>query len=276
MTTSDDAMKKVFLINDTLLFEPDLRRLGPLEGYPNRAITLHGPVNECLLLLLEHNDQVLTQRFLFASVWEKQGAIVSTNALYQTIASIRKALKSSGLDENIIKTIPKEGFKSVALVRTGERDEFVPSQKASPEAALTDLSSEMTIPDNVARVAPQKRSFFASPLAYAVAGLMFILSCSVLVMTLKGNETAFENYQHVGKINDCDVYSSWREKEKSIGMFNQLSKRYPINCNTGGMVWMTLNHAQRGSSVMICDRNPQDTQAQCNSIFYRKQNDDEE
>ena len=114
MTTSDDAMKKVFLINDTLLFEPDLRRLGPLEGYPNRAIMLHGPVNECLLLLLEHNDQVLTQRFLFASVWEKQGAIVSTNALYQTIASIRKALKSSGLDENIIKTIPKEGFKSVA------------------------------------------------------------------------------------------------------------------------------------------------------------------
>ncbi|WP_449554193.1 winged helix-turn-helix domain-containing protein [Lelliottia amnigena] len=274
MTTSDEAMKKVFLINDTLLFEPDLRRLGPLEGYPHRAMTLHGPVNECLLLLLEHNELVLTQRFLFASVWEKQGAIVSTNALYQTIASIRKALKSSGLDENIIKTIPKEGFMSIAQVRTGERDEFVLAQKASPEVALTDISSEMTIPDKVASVTSQKTSFFVSPLAYAVAGALFIFSCSVLYLTLKGNEPAFENYQHIGKINECDIFSSWHEKEKSLSMFTSLSKRYPINCNTGGMVWMTLNHAQRGSSVMICDRNPHDTQAQCNSIFYRQQNDD--
>lgn len=269
-------MKKVFLINDTLLFEPDLRRLGPLEGYPHRALTLHGPVNACLLLLLEHNNQVLTQRFLFASVWEKQGVIVSTNALYQTIASIRKALKSSGLNENIIKTVPKEGFKSVAQVRTGERDAFIPSQKASPEAALTDVSAEKAIAVVCEPATTRKPSFFASPLAYTVAGALFILSCCVLYFTLKGNEPAFENYQHIGKVNECDVFSSWHEKEKSLSMFTQLSKRYPINCNTGGMVWMTLNHAQQGSSVMICDRNPHDTQAQCNSIFYRQQNDDNE
>lgn len=66
-------MKKVFLINDTLLFEPDLRRLGPLEGYPHRALTLHGPVNACLLLLLEHNNQVLTQRFFVCLRMGKAG-----------------------------------------------------------------------------------------------------------------------------------------------------------------------------------------------------------
>jgi len=269
-------MKKVFLINDTLLFEPDLRRLGPLEGYPHRAITLHGPVNECLLQLLENNDQVLTQRFLFASVWEKQGAVVTTNALYQTIASIRKALKSAGLDENIIKTIPKEGFKSVAQVRIGEREEFILAQKASQDAVLPDVSAEKAIPVVVEPEALQKPSFFASPLAYAVAGGLFILSCSVLFMTLKDNAPAFKNYQNIGKINDCDVFSSWREKEKSISMFTQLSKRYPIHCDSGGMAWMTLNHAQQGNSVTICDRNPQDAQAQCNSIFYRQQNDDNE
>jgi len=88
-------MKPVFLINETVLFEPDARRLCSLADYPSRAVILHGPVSECLLQLLEQNEQVLTQRYLFAAVWEKQGAVVTTNALYQTIASIRNALKSS-------------------------------------------------------------------------------------------------------------------------------------------------------------------------------------
>jgi DNA-binding winged helix-turn-helix (wHTH) protein len=122
--SDDHAMKTAWLINDVVLFEPDERRLCAIQNYPAQCIILHGPVNECLLQLLLHNGEVLSQRFLFDAVWGKQGAVVTTNALYQAIASVRKALKSAGLADDVIKTIPKAGFKSVAQICAGKRPIF--------------------------------------------------------------------------------------------------------------------------------------------------------
>lgn len=268
-------MKKVYLINETLLFEPDVRRIGPLVGYPHRAVTLHGPVSECLLLLLENNGQVVTQRVFFASVWEKQGAVVTTNALYQTISQIRKVLKSAGIEENIIKTLPKEGFKATAILKTGELNAFIQPQITSPVSVS---SEESAIADAAAipgSDTPLRVPFFNSPRAYTVAGILFILSCAVLYSVMKEGKSEIETYQPIGKLNGCDVYSSWRDRAKSREMFTALTKRYDIKCNSGGTAWMTLNFAQQGSSVIVCDRMPQDKNAQCDSIIYRQQNHEE-
>lgn len=275
MTTPESAMKKVYLINETLLFEPDVRRIGPLAGYPHRAVTLHGPVSECLLLLLENNDQVVTQRVFFASVWERQGAVVTTNALYQTISQIRKVLKSGGIEEYIIKTLPKEGFKATARLQTGELSAFVKPQETSPVLVSSDESSSV---ESVSMAAPQtlpETTFFNSSRAYTLAGILFFLSCAVLYLVMKEGKPVIENYQAIGKLNGCDVYSSWREKAKSREMFTALTKRHDIQCHSGGAAFMTLNFAQQGHSVIVCDRPPQDKNAQCDSIIYRQQNHEE-
>jgi len=124
------AMNHVYLINETLLFEPEQRRLCLLAGYPHHPVVLHTPASECLFQLLENSGQVLSQRFLFKNVWEKKGAIVSTNTLYQTIASVRKGLKSAAFGDDIIKTVPRAGFKSIAMVRMGTLEDFVPAVTA--------------------------------------------------------------------------------------------------------------------------------------------------
>lgn len=276
MTTSDRSMKKVFLINETLLFEPDLRRLGPLSGYPYRATTLHGPVSECLLLLLENNEQVVTQRTFFASVWEKQGTIVSTNALYQTISQIRKVLKSAGMEENIIKTLPKEGFKSIAQVRVGELAEFVAPQITAPAFVSAEESVEPVPVSVITPEAQPKPSFFHSPLAFWLAGILFVISCTVLYSVMQVGKPWMVNYQSVGQVNGCALYSSWHENEKSREMFAALSKRFAIQCKPGGTAWMTVNFAQQGNTVIVCDRQPQDKNAQCDSIIYRQQNHEDE
>lgn len=276
MTTRESTMKKVYLINDTLLFEPDLRRLGPLEGYPHRATTLHGPVSECLFLLLENNEQVVTQRTFFASVWEKQGTIVSTNALYQTISQIRKVLKSAGMEENIIKTLPKEGFKSVARVCVGELGEFVTPQKTAPVFVSSKESVEPGPSSVITPEAQRKPSFFHTPLAFGLAGIMFIISCSVLYSVMKVGKLWLVDYQSVGQVNGCALNSSWHENEKSREIFAALSQRYPIHCKPGGTAWMTINFAQQGNTVIVCDRQPQDIGAQCDSIIYRQQNHEDE
>lgn len=90
-------VKNIIIINELIVFEPDKNRLTSLKDYPERNISLHAPVSACLLLLLQHNHQPVTQKYLFSEVWEKNGAIVSTNAIYQSIALIRKALRGVGL-----------------------------------------------------------------------------------------------------------------------------------------------------------------------------------
>ena len=275
MTTPESAMKIVYVINETLLFEPDVRRIGPLVGYPHRAVTLHGPVSECLLLLLENNGQVVTQRVFFASVWEKQGAVVTTNALYQTISQIRKVLKSAGIEENIIKTLPKEGFKATANLKTGELNAFIQPQITSPVSVSSEESAIAEADDLPGSDTPLRVPFFNSPRAYTLAGILFILSCVVLYSVMKEGKSEIETYQPIGKLNGCDVYSSWRDRAKSREMFTSLTRRYDIKCNSGGTAWMTLNFAQQGSSVIVCDRMPQDKNAQCDSIIYRQQNHDE-
>lgn len=276
MSTIDRTMKKVYVINDTLLFEPDLRRLGPLDGYPQRATTLHGPVSECLLLLLENNNQVVTQRVLFASIWEKQGAIVSTNALYQTISQIRKALKFAGLEENIIKTLPKEGFKSIAQLREGELDEFIRPQTTAMVSVLPEEYPVAEVTAVAVSEVIRKPSFFPAKLAYGVAGVLFLLSCAISYFLIKEDKSSLTHYQSVSQFNGCDVYSSWRDKEKTSEMLAGLAKRYPIQCKPGGVLWMTSSFSQQAHSVIICDRPLKDKNAQCDSIIYRPQNHDDE
>ena len=263
-------MKPVFLINETVLFEPDARRLCSLAGYPARAVILHGPVSECLLQLLEQNEQLLTQRYLFAAVWEKQGAIVTTNALYQTIASIRKALKSAGLEENVIITIPKAGFKSVAQLRVGTLAEFVERNKAIPIPVLADVSAEIAKPEMLPPVTPPTARFWRPSMAYWLAGALFSLSCGVLYSELKTAKPVFAGYHSIGTINGCEVYSSWRDIDKSKSMWTSLLQRFPLTCKTETVAYMTLSHAQIGISVIICDRAPEKREARCESIFYRQ------
>lgn len=269
-------MSTVFLINETVLFEPGARRIGSLAAYPAHAVILHGPVSECLLQLLEHNDQLLTQRYLFAAVWEKQGAVVTTNALYQTIASIRKALKAAGLAENVVITVPKAGFKSVAQLRVGTLAEFVDQNKTAPVPVLADVSSETEksdLPPPAARASPR---FWRPAMGYWLAGVLFLLSCGVLWSELKPVEPVFNRYHFADTIEGCEVYSSWRDAEKSQNMWASLLKRFPLNCKKGDVAYMTLNHAQPGISVIICDRTPQDREARCESVFYRQPYEDNE
>lgn len=271
LAANGHVMNKVFLINETIIFEPELRRLGPLASYPDRALTLHGPVNECLTQLLDHNGEVLTQRYLFSAVWEKQGAVVTTNALYQTISSIRKALKTAGLDDDVIKTLPKAGFKCIARVIAGERDDFLKPQKISAAPVLIAPSTEQT--EVFVKVATTSPTRFWP---YWIAALLFILSCNVFYQTWKYDEPVFARYHPVGQLNGCNVFSSWYDRDKSQSAFEALSDRYTFRCHEGETAYLTLNHAQRGVTVLICDNNPQESATRCRSIYYKQQYNENE
>jgi len=263
-------MRDVYLINEALLFEPDERRLCLLADYPQKAVVLHTPVSECFYQLLEKNGEVLSQRFLFDAVWGKNGAVVTTNTLYQAIASLRKGLKAAGLHDDIIKTIPKAGFKSIAHIRKGGREEIVRSANVEEPKASPPIFAQEESAVNVTSRQSTLAAFFFSRTAYIVAAIFFCLSCSVLYLTLNNEEQVFADYKHMGKVGECNVWSSWPNVEKSRHLFTSLSEQYPVNCQSGDIAYMTVNRLQQGTSVMICDQEPWKPNAECRSIFYRQ------
>nr|WP_241391603.1 winged helix-turn-helix domain-containing protein [Yersinia frederiksenii]ULG19940.1 hypothetical protein 49p1_00240 [Yersinia frederiksenii] len=131
-------MKNKFLINKSVVFCPDTCRLIPVAGQGVKN-TLNIPSCRCFQLLLQRPGEVICQQDFIKEVWEKQGQSGSTNTLYQNISLLRRALRSAGLHNNIIQTIPKEGMRfsgTVTLSKKHECDMTNPSKETNKNSEV--------------------------------------------------------------------------------------------------------------------------------------------
>lgn len=261
-------VKNIIIINELIVFEPDKNRLTSLKDYPERNISLHAPVSACLLLLLQHNHQPVTQKYLFSEVWEKNGAIVSTNAIYQSIALIRKALRGVGLDEEIIFTLPKIGFKAEAHVVIIPFDEFMAARTARQVAA----PAETPPPPTAAKKNILKSNFLQRYILIPLLGSMFLLF--FILYSHQHENSFYANYIDIGKLHGCQVYSSWSGKEKSTQVFNQFYVKQNLTCPPAKTVYMTLNNSQSGTSILVCREKINSPLAKCKSLFFMEKYDD--
>lgn len=72
-------------------------------------------VFDLLVYLAENADMLITQDDLIESVW--RGRIVSDSAISARISAARSAVGDSGSKQEIIKTIPRKGFRFIADVK---------------------------------------------------------------------------------------------------------------------------------------------------------------
>ena len=99
----------------------DLRRDGePVPVEPQ----VFGVIN----LLIENRDHVVSKDELIEVVWE--GRIVSDATLSSRISAARTAVGDTGRDQNVIRTIPRRGFRFVAAV-TADTDINYPEPAAA-------------------------------------------------------------------------------------------------------------------------------------------------
>ncbi|MDI9802633.1 winged helix-turn-helix domain-containing protein [Citrobacter koseri] len=262
------TVKNIIIINEMVVFEPDKNRLTALKDYPERNITLHTPVSACLLLLLQHNHQPVTQKYLFSEVWEKNGAMVSTNAIYQSIALIRKGLRAVGLDEEIIFTLPKIGFKADANVKTLPFDEFIAARSAQKANTSPETITTAAIIKEKRLYSPFLRRYHLIPAAGGIIILLFIF------YWYQQTRSFYTHYTNIGNIHGCQVYSSWSGKEKSTHIFNQFYARQDLTCPPGKTIYMTLNNTQSGTSILVCRAKIDSPDAKCKSLFFMEKYDD--
>ncbi len=96
-----------------------------------QGVPLEPQVFDLLLYLLEKRDRVVGKDELFDQVWD--GRIVSESTLTSRINSVRRAIKDTGRDQRLLRTIMRKGFRFVGDVHA-EQLEAAPSPPLSPAA----------------------------------------------------------------------------------------------------------------------------------------------
>jgi len=86
--------------------------------YGGESIPVEPQVFGVLAYLIENHDRAVSRDELIDAVW--QGRIVSDATLSSRISAARTAVGDTGRDQNIIRTIPRRGFRFVAAVSIDE------------------------------------------------------------------------------------------------------------------------------------------------------------
>ncbi len=90
------------------------------------SVPLEPQVFDVLLYLLEHRDRVVGKDELFDKVWD--GRIVSESTLTSRINAARKAIKDTGKDQRLLRTVARRGFRFVGDVHVDQ----LPATPAPP------------------------------------------------------------------------------------------------------------------------------------------------
>ncbi|KAA5971619.1 winged helix-turn-helix domain-containing protein [Pantoea sp. M_9] len=64
----------------------------------------------CLALLSEHEKHVVTKEEILSVCWQSKGLIVSDASVRQLITQLRRSFQKIGMPENIIITVPRQGY----------------------------------------------------------------------------------------------------------------------------------------------------------------------
>lgn len=144
-----------FIMNEQIIFDSDMSTLG-LEGSHEELIPVSNTTKRLLLLLIAHQGEAVKREVIFKKVWDDYGMVSSNNNLNQCVSKLRKIVKTLGVDEEVIVTIPKIGFMLHQQIQiekrevTQERSPVANSGRANPTSDGTNSLPGKTVKPNVA------------------------------------------------------------------------------------------------------------------------------
>ncbi|MBB1199396.1 hypothetical protein EGM70_03660 [Enterobacteriaceae bacterium 89] len=272
-------MRSLYLIEDKVIYSPDTSRIWPVNN-PQAYVTLYVPASQCLLLLITHAEEVLTQPFLSYEVWEKNGLYVNTNTLYQNIAVLRKSLKQAGLNQEVIKTIPRMGLKFIGNYRIVlEEEPLQTSPEIAQEALAAPEKEPKCIDSQTAERTSTANSFRPAIFSGAMLPCFLIAACLATIGFQYRNQhhydsDLFNDYRYIGNTDDCRLYSSYPDKEISLKVFHYFSESPEFHCAKNESVLLTLNRQYRVSSAVKCLGEIKNPDASCVTWIYRDAHND--
>lgn len=241
--------------------------LRPLGKHGGETL-LNVPVGRCLLLLLQNAGAVVSQQEFFVEVWEKQGQYVTANTFYQNISILRKALKTAGLDENVIRTVPKQGIRFTGTVEGYAVEEHHDGSLAilSPSVDNDSVEAEAALPRTSTPQQKQlKRAVFNVEKLVILAIITLLLASVGLVISgyTESNTDFFSNYRTVS-LGACQVqYSGPIDDEQIIRVINS----HHIFCENNNHIFVTVNQQSSRTAFTVCSEFSRKKQ-NCQSFLY--------
>lgn len=298
-------MKIKYLINKVVYFYPEEKLLRSIADNEN-PVSLNTPASRCLLLLLQKQGEIVTKFDFSQHVWESRGQYTSTNTLYQNISLIRKALREIGFNEDVIHTIPREGFKFLGTALEIEEDDDATDDNSHFNLEQEDTSSDFTVGyssgviqktltanDFEVKSDAFTNSFKDKKLSGNAAGISpsliikegarilhrhkiksiltaLIIACSIYAFhhhyLSKYENDFFSDYQPIGKINRCTIFKNSNDKLRTKDDYLAIFNKSDIFCEKEKNAFIALNTQAMKIFIHVCD--PDNNTSSCSSTYY--------
>ena len=117
-------------------YELDLRRRSLRRG--SRVLKLERIPMEMLVLLVEHQDEIVTREEIVSRIWGTGVFLDTDNSIRGAVRKLRHALKDDADSPQFIQTVTGQGYRFIALV------EILPEPASSPFRAPSGPSEAQT------------------------------------------------------------------------------------------------------------------------------------
>ncbi|HEY3984344.1 winged helix-turn-helix domain-containing protein [Cedecea sp.] len=189
----------IYIINRVVKFKPADGTLWNIDD-PEHVINLTITNSNLLQFILDSDGAILFREAILEDIWDKQGLSSSNNTLNQYISISRRAISLLGVEDDVIITVPRTGFRLNKYVVIEKESDSTPGDQ--------EISSDK---------ATGKRLINIKLLVFTLVLLIFFL---LFYYFLHNDENSVaESFFYVGKYHVCDVYmigSALREKNDIV------------------------------------------------------------
>jgi len=216
-----------FIINKKIVFHVNDSKIELLND-TIEPITLSTTLCRLLALLVRNNNLLLSKDFILSSAWDEYGKKSSNSNLNNYISMLRKTFSSLG-ENDIIVTVPREGFMfAAAEVHTLDGE--------STSVSLPVVESETIIEAlPVATHASKKKWWVAAMLMLAIVTALFCVS------HYWNSDYAMADKIEIGKVDQCslvvltspDIVKVSKEKQEMVKLIDKLG----LDCRSPATVY---------------------------------------
>jgi len=293
-------LSRKITLNEFLIFEPEKKRI---TGR-GRPVIIGASASLCLELLIENVGQLVTHQQFYDYVWRRFGTEPASTSLYQNISALRRALIKAGLQDDIIRTMPRKGFllspKTTVLRENVSASAPVKGQpenihvatpvenNAPPDSSSPDIKTTSAEEKKVKRsggehfphsvffkfrhfrpVLSVKRLLVMISLPLFFLAILYVFS----VNNRKHEENTFFSY--ITDYRGCKLFSK-TDASLSIEEILKKTDELKIDCRTAPYIYLTAYKNADRLSYFSC-QHPLDSsvRANCHSFYYVKNFNDE-
>ena len=237
----------IYTINNKIMF---CERNGTLWSVnnPESQYVLTATAGRLLGFLLSKRGDIIIRDDILNTVWDSYGLRTSTHSLNKYISDLRRVFIKLGLEEEVIVTVPKVGFKITAAILIDNDDPFLDKDTSEQAASSEKIDSDHLV---------SKRTVHARSLYFLVnnirGGMLFLVIIATIFayfyLSKPNGEPASSNneFYYVGNIDSCSVSSLVLLPDvhirKSLSVVNEVMENHHLSCPKNGYIFFNVSDA---------------------------------